>query len=145
MGNMLAQITWPQIPAALLLPISSLRPIVAVILDRLFGVTTEAGDHSGEGVLVEDAPIGIRPCNLDFSSLANTPIKFDVLKQKLQLYDCPDREYLIDGFSKGFPLHYDGPRLATESKNLKSALKLSSIVEHKINKEILAGRVAGPI
>ena len=50
----------------------------------------------------------------------------------------------MDGFLNGFPLHYDGPRLATESKNLKSILNLSNIVEHKINKEIIAERVAGP-
>ena len=39
---------------------------------------------------------------------------------------------------------YGGPILTTESKNLKLSLKLSNIVEHKINKEILAGKVAGP-
>ena len=59
-------------------------------------------------------------------------------------YNSEDREYLLDGFRNGFTLHYEDPRIAYEARNLRSALELPHIVQDKINKEILAGRVADP-
>ncbi|MEW8547291.1 MAG: reverse transcriptase domain-containing protein [Candidatus Thiodiazotropha sp.] len=76
--------------------------------------------------------------------MAETPIDLVALEFELGFYNCEDREYLLDGFQNGFSLHYEGPRVASEAKNLKSALEFPRIVQDKINKEILAGRVAGP-
>ncbi|KAK3096561.1 hypothetical protein FSP39_001295 [Pinctada imbricata] len=53
-------------------------------------------------------------------------------------------EFLEDGFKNGFSLQYTGPRFHYFSKNLKSAEQAQDIVLQKINKEIHAGRVAGP-
>ena len=41
-------------------------------------------------------------------------------------------------------MYYSGPRASRESRNLKSALARPDIVQEKKNKEVLAGRVAGP-
>lgn len=41
-------------------------------------------------------------------------------------------------------MHYNGPRVSRFSKKLKSAIANADIIQDKINKEILAGRLAGP-
>lgn len=51
---------------------------------------------------------------------------------------------LLSGFKFGFSLHYSGPRLPTDAKNLKSARENPDILMQKIRKELDAGRVAGP-
>ena len=53
-------------------------------------------------------------------------------------------QFLLDGFKYGFSLCYTGPRSTQTCKNLKSAYQNPSIVWEKINKEIAAGRLAGP-
>ena len=47
-------------------------------------------------------------------------------------------------FTNGFSMHYNGPRVSRFSKKLKSAIANAEIIQDKINKEILAGRLAGP-
>lgn len=84
------------------------------------------------------------PTNFDLVNLAVSPIDIVVLKRELCHYDSDKRDIILDGFTKGFSLHYNGPHLTTESKNLKSVKALSDIVQQKIDKEVLAGRVAGP-
>lgn len=67
------------------------------------------------------------------------------MELKLWFYkDSEDSEYLLEGFNNEFSLHYEGPHVAFEAKNLKSAFESLLILQDKINKEILAGRVAGP-
>lgn len=64
-----------------------------------------------------------------------------------QLEDYPNKisaGELLEGFSEGFKLKYQGPREATEANNLKSALQAPEVLKEKIAKEILLGRVAGP-
>ena len=84
------------------------------------------------------------PSNQYISSLAKSPVDLGTLELELGFYNSKDREYLLDGFRNGFTLHYEGPRIAYEARNLRSALESLHIVQDKINKEILAGRVAGP-
>lgn len=93
---------------------------------------------------VSDGEPVSEPFNHDFANLAETPIDLVALELELGFYESDDRDYLLDGFRNGFSLHYVGPHIAMEAKNLKSALELPLIVQNKINKEILAGRVAGP-
>lgn len=71
-----------------------------------------------------------------------TPIKLEVLNQLLQGYISA--AYLLDGFTSGFRLGYDGSRQASNSPNLKSCKDLPDIVQRKIDKELSAGRIRGP-
>lgn len=77
-------------------------------------------------------------------SLAPSPIKLEVLESWLKNYNSVDKHVLLSGFKDGFRLSYEGERKARFSKNLKSAAQYSSVVQQKIDKEIRAGRVAGP-
>ena len=47
-------------------------------------------------------------------------------------------------FVNGYFKNYVGSRLYVESRHLKSAYQLPEVVMHKINKEIVNGRIAGP-
>ncbi|MCG8046806.1 MAG: hypothetical protein JAY66_14190 [Candidatus Thiodiazotropha taylori] len=76
--------------------------------------------------------------------MAESPIDVNILEQELARYDSPDRFLILDGFQNGFSLQYSGPRVAFDTKNLKSAKELPQIVQEKINKEITERRVAGP-
>ena len=90
------------------------------------------------------AEAGQDPINLDISSLASSPINLLALQRELDMYDSPDRDCILDGFTNGFSLHYTGPRVSVDCKNLKSAFEFPALIQDKINSEILAGRVAGP-
>lgn len=74
-----------------------------------------------------------------------SPINVEQLSVFLLQY--PNREHaklLENGFKHGFELGYYGERKFFDSKNLKSAEVNPAIVLDKINKEIQAGRMAGP-
>ena len=73
-----------------------------------------------------------------------TPINVNCLKRLLTSYNKKEAIYLLNGFKFGFSLHYEGPRKARMSQNLKSALANPTLVREKIHKEIAAGRMAGP-
>lgn len=83
--------------------------------------------------------------HLDVNKIASTPINVSQLQNYLQFY--PDQNIaaeLIHGFSQGFYLSYDGPRHATDCRNLKSLLGFENVAIELITKEINLGRVAGP-
>lgn len=96
------------------------------------------------GVTTTNTKHGPLPTNLNITDLAVSPVNIEALRGSLQDYDQEKAAFLLHGFSYGFSLHYSGPRISRESKNLKSALDNPAIVQEKINKEVLAGRVAGP-
>ena len=77
-------------------------------------------------------------------SKARSPINISNLEKELKGYNPQEADILLQGFSSGFSLHYKGPRLAYESKNLKSVLQFPDIVQKKIDKELSEGRIAGP-
>ena len=54
------------------------------------------------------------------------------------------KDYLVDGFTYGFSLHFDGVEEELTGSNSKTALLHPDIVEAKINEEIAEGRIAGP-
>ncbi|MBV2113348.1 MAG: hypothetical protein KUF82_20545 [Candidatus Thiodiazotropha sp. (ex Ctena orbiculata)] len=63
------------------------------------------------------------------------------------LVDYPNKEdaaFLSDGFSLGFKLQFEGPRIPIECKNLKSVVDNPEIAEEKIKQEVNLGRIAGP-
>lgn len=71
-----------------------------------------------------------------------TPIKVNNLAIVLQNY--PQKQFLIDGFTNGFRIMYDGPNLEYEIPNNRSAAMNERVVTEKIIKEVQLGRVAGP-
>lgn len=78
-------------------------------------------------------------------SLGKTPINVSSLLQFLKYYPNTEAAFeLSEGFQKGFPLNYQGPRLPTDAKNLPSVRKAPNILQTKIDKELEAGRIAGP-
>ena len=52
--------------------------------------------------------------------------------------------FLSNGFTRGFPLHFQGIRESWQAKNLSSAIQNPTVVDTKIAKELAAGRLAGP-
>jgi hypothetical protein len=61
----------------------------------------------------------------------------------LNNYKSYEAHILLNGFKYGFRLNYSGPSRASVSKNLNSLLQ-PELAQQKIQKEIDAGRVAGP-
>lgn len=82
--------------------------------------------------------------NTGILSLAPSPINICTLKKLLYNYNEAEAGFLLDGFSNGFSMQYQGPRTSRFAKNLKSVREHPDIAEKKIVKEILEGRVAGP-
>ena len=73
-----------------------------------------------------------------------TPIRVNRLVPLLLHYTPSATLYLADGFIHGFPLHFEGPRLAYAAPNLLSARQQPSVVDAKLAKELTAQRIAGP-
>ena len=111
---------------------------------QFFGAGDIPGDliSSGEAAITDDKQSQNTASQL--TSLANRPVNIDALRRELQFYDSNEAQIILDGFCNGFPLNYVGPRIPSESKNLKSALIRPEITQQKIDKEVSEGRVAGP-
>ena len=73
-----------------------------------------------------------------------TPINTSALSHYLYGYNEQAASFLLEGFSHGFPLRYDGPQHLRFSQNHKSALQSHEIVTLKLHKEVGLGRVVGP-
>ena len=72
--------------------------------------------------------------------LGRTPIKPHVLHKYLSCYpNTLIAKKLSLGFSQGFQLHYWGPRIHLESKNLISAYAHHNELKEKITKEVELG------
>ena len=82
--------------------------------------------------------------NLDIVSLAKSPVNIEALEHFSVNYDKTECTFLIKGFSSGFPIQYNGPRLPRDSKNLRSVSLNPDIIRKQLKKEVEAGRVAGP-
>ena len=77
--------------------------------------------------------------------LAPTPIQLERMLPFLHTYDDQaNARRLINGFTHGFPLGYEGERVPMSAKNLKSAFDHPQIVKTKIEKEVELGRIVGP-
>ena len=74
-----------------------------------------------------------------------TPINPDRLEYWLDGYDPQLSAYLVQGFRQGFKLDYVGGPLISSESTLKSAKNDPRAVQAKLNKELLAGRIAGPL
>ena len=87
----------------------------------------------------------LMPNNFDLDNIALSPIRVCKLNQLLANYPLGLVALeLLQGFTYGFKLCYDGPRVATECQNLKSMAGLLYEATQLVGNEISLGRVAGP-
>jgi hypothetical protein len=111
----------------------------------LFGVHFVANKADRIGGVNPGEPSGVKNHrNSSLLTLAPSPVNLEQLRKELVYFDESEGEFLLNGFRHGFSLQYEGPRKATDSRNLKSALTHPEVVREKINKEIDLQRVAGP-
>ena len=73
-----------------------------------------------------------------------TPVMVDRLSFFLSGYTPSIAEHLVSGFTFGFSIRHEGQRISSHSQNLMSALHNPDVVDLKIEKELLAGRLSGP-
>ena len=72
-----------------------------------------------------------------------TSIKLSALSQYISGYD-KTAAAMLEGFTHGFPLHYDGPQRLRFTQYHCSTLQDATVVDVKLLKEIGWGRMAGP-
>lgn len=127
------------------------RSVRGVITDTpVSNVRVVTGDYSAIFVPPQDLsqhaiPPQVLPQQpLVPSSSPITPIKVERLLKLLSGYTPSTVNYLYSGFSKGFPLHFEGDIVSFEAENLLSAREHPDIVSSKIDKELEAHRLAGP-
>lgn len=80
--------------------------------------------------------------NRDISII--TPIQVDKLASYLEGYDPSLAQFLINGFTFGFRIPYQGQRAFRVSKNLSSLKNSDGILQSKLINELRAHRIAGP-
>jgi len=79
------------------------------------------------------------------STLAATPVRTEALDYWLADYNNKqDAHFLRLGFTEGFRIPYNGPRVARGAENHGSAHKHPLVVMEKLEEEVRLGRVAGP-
>ena len=83
-------------------------------------------------------------CPDQFHPQLPTPVMVSNLRILLDGY-APQHVYILPcGFSFGFRIHFQGAEQSFEARNLRSALENPAAVYAKLQKELGAGRLAGP-
>ena len=105
-----------------------------------------AGNHTPLPNVPSQNLIQVKGKNPAFplSGALPTPVKVERLAYYLEGYNVQLYEELISGFSHGFRLHFHGPQIGHVSTNLLSVAQHTEVVDSKLAKEVLAGRVLGP-
>ena len=101
---------------------------------------TDAGKKVADEKIMECIP------NFDLENII-TPVNWEVLRDMLHEVVCDSGEikFLVDGFSKGFEIGYEGPQERQQyAKNLP--IKCGSAIQHrnKMVKDVNLRRFAGP-
>ena len=76
-----------------------------------------------------------------------TPVNVERYRQLLiqSNYDADETKFLLDGFTNGFNIYYQGPmKRQSRAKNIPFTIGNSVIMWNKIMKEVRERRVAGP-
>ena len=76
--------------------------------------------------------------------LLPTPVKYSKLDMYLNGYNKVFRNYLVSGFKNGFSLQNESFTSNDSDKVLSSAKLRPDIVDKKLHKELLSGRLSGP-
>jgi hypothetical protein len=71
-------------------------------------------------------------------------VKPQRLQYWLSKYNSRDRNFLVDGFTEGFKIPFQGHCELKLCRNLKSATQNLPVLQDKISKEVSYGRAAGP-
>ena len=84
--------------------------------------------------------------NSDLDSIT-TPLNIAAFKNMLfeTNYDAEETSFLVDGFTNGFDISYQGPLICQScSENIPLSVGTHQDLWNKIMKEVKAGRVTGP-
>ena len=73
-----------------------------------------------------------------------TPVKIEEFSRFMEGMDNEKFDFVLEGFTTGFRLGFEGKRPVKEPSNLKSALDNPEITQAKIDREVQAGRQGGP-
>ena len=87
----------------------------------------------------------LHPDQYDIWALGSSPIKTSelaVLLSESPLKQTAD--YLLNGFTHGFKINYEGQRNRCEYRNLLSVIQNPIEAQKRLNNEISLGRMAGP-
>lgn len=77
--------------------------------------------------------------------MARTPVNLQKLQDWISIYHNPSiGQVLLEGFSQGFKIPFQGIRERRVSKNHSSASQQADLVMKKLMEEVELGRVAGP-
>lgn len=80
--------------------------------------------------------------NPNQNSQVVTPVKVEALKQYITGYEFDS--YLLEGFTHGFRIGYEGARYFRTSPNLPSSKEFPQVITDTLNNEVLLNRVKGP-
>lgn len=73
-----------------------------------------------------------------------TPVKTDRLQHWLAPLPHDHSHFLLEGFSKGFRIHFDGPQIVNPPHNHPSIFHYHAQVQDMLSKELALGRISGP-
>ena len=79
-----------------------------------------------------------------YGPFGSSPIDVEALQYFLKHYDSVSAPYLIEGFTSGFQIAFEGSKPSNEPPNLISAKHHPEIVDNKIKKELSLNRISGP-
>ena len=139
---------------ALPLPVLSKRHMLVGVSMRVRCAPGAVSNTFAISVAQNTLPHSVPPVNLKHTSSKQVfqtlhkpvkPVKVDRLNFLLSGYETSLRLYLVNGFTFGFHVGFDGERCALHSPNLKSALDQLQIVRTKLRKECETRRICGPL
>ena len=87
--------------------------------------------------------IGRHQLTLILNSPPVMPVRVSALKSLLSTYDPDLKNFLINGFSIGFCIGFDGTSNPLLAPNLRSAEE-PEVLSSKLDKKWSAGRIVGP-
>lgn len=82
------------------------------------------------------------PVKKTTSSPMPTPVV--ICKLASLLIGFGKKDYIVEGFSNGFRIHFDGPEVPTYKRNSREAEQNPQAIDSKLKEELEAGQIQGP-